>query len=247
MSTRLRYLSLAICALLFSTATQAQQPGNMTNAPAAKAPAATAAAPKAPDVKVDAASQAIADAMAKMDANDLDGAIAKLTDAINANPKMSGPYVFRASVYCQKKMWPQAEADFKSAAQIDPKNVVIQFNLVEVKFMQKQYDAARTGYAAITGDPQMGDLAAYKVFLCDLLAGHEDLAKKERDAFDAVDSKPSYYFSRAAWDLSHKNVDSARSWFVSGVNIFPSSKISYYLIPLKDLGWLPIPPPAAKL
>jgi len=238
MSTRLRYLSLAVCALLSSITVQAQQMGGATNAAPAKTAAPAAPAP-------DAASQAIAEAAVKMDANDLDGAIAKLTEAIAANPKISGPYVFRASVYCQKKMWPQAEADFKTASKIDPTNVVIQLNLVEVKFNQKQYDVARAGYAALVNDPQMGDLAAYKVFLCDLVAGHEALAQKERDAFNQIDSKPSYYFSNAAWDLYHKNIASARNWLVSAANIYPSAKISYYALPLKDLGYLPLPPPAA--
>ncbi len=236
----IRYLAFCGLALLLSpVAAHAQAAPGATNAPAATAP-------KAPDVKVDPHSQALGEAMARMDANDVDGAIAKLTVAIQTNPKDSIPFVLRASAYCQKKMWAEAQADFKSAAQLDPTNAVIQFNIVEVQFMQKHYDAARAGYAAIVKDPEMGDLAAYKVFLCDLLAGHEALAQKERDAFDSVNSRPSYYFSRAAWDLYHKNNDGARSWLTSVANIFPSAKITYYALPLKDLGWLPIPPSNAS-
>jgi Tfp pilus assembly protein PilF len=238
MSTR--YLLLAVGGLVLSLLPVHAQP-----AASPTAPATNAAAAKAPDVKVDPASQAIGEAMAAMDKGDLDGAIAKLTDAINANPKLSGPYVFRASVYYQKKDWPHAEADFKQAAALDPKNPVIQLNVVEVKFAQKQYDAAKPGYVALEGDERMGDLAAYKAFLCDLLAGHEAQAKKERDAFDQVKEAPSYYFGNAAWSLYHKNNDDARSWLVSAANIFPSAKITYYALPLKELGWLPIPPPAA--
>jgi len=220
-----------------------------TNASAsAAAAAANAPVPDAKkDVKVDPQSQAIADAIVAMNKNDLDGAIAKLTDAIAANPKMSSPYVFRASVYCQKKDWAHAEADFKSALALDPKNQVIEFNLVEVKFNQKQYDAARAGYEKLVNDSDMGDLAAYKVFLCDLLAGHDALAQKERDAFDTVRRTPSYYFANAAWDLYHKKIDSARGWLISASNIFPSAKITYYIVPLKDLGWLPIPPPTEPI
>ncbi len=219
-------------------AAHAQQMGG-----GAKAPATNAAAASAPEVKVDAASQAIAEAMAAMDKNDLDGAIAKLTDAIAADPKKSGPYLFRASVYYQKKDWVNAEADFKRAAAIDPKNPVIQLNLVEIKFAQKQYDAAKPGYIALKDDPRMGDLAMYKAYLCDLMAGHEAAAKKERDAFDQLTPTPAYYFSNAAWELYHKNTDSARSWLVSAASIYPSGKIAYYALPLKDLGFLPIAPP----
>jgi Tfp pilus assembly protein PilF len=259
-----RYLSLAICSLallLPSISAQAQQPAApLAPAPShptapppapeptpAPAPASTPAAAKTPDVPVDAASKAIAEAMLKMDQNDLDGAAAKLTDAIKANPKLAGPYVFRASVYIQKKQWPQAEADFKTASQLDPTNVVIKLNLAEIKFMQKQYDQARVGYAALTKDPQMGDLAAYKVFLCDLMAGNDAQAIKERDAFDVLDVKPSYYLSKAAYDLYHKHIDSARGWLISATNIYPSAKITYYIMPLKDLGYLPLPPPAGDI
>jgi len=241
----LRYLSSTVCGLtlLLSPVAAHAQTAPATSGTIAPPAAAT---PKTPDVPVDAASQAIAEAMVKMNANDLDGAIAKLTDAIKANPKISLPYFGRASIYYQKKMYPEAEADFKSASLIEPKNIVLQFNVVEMEFAQKQYDKARAGYATLVNDPQMGDLAAYKVFLCDLLAGHEALAQKERDAFDSVDSKPSYFFSRAAWDLYHKNNDGARSWLTSVANIFPSAKITYYALPLKDLGLLPVPPSNAS-
>ena len=57
----------------------------------------------------------------------------------------------------------------------------------QIKFMQKKYDEARPGFTALTQDPNIGDLAAYKVFLCDLLAGHEDAASRELNVFnDAV-------------------------------------------------------------
>lgn len=239
MSTRL--FSLAICAFLLSPSLANAQQGT---APAATPkPASTnAAGAKAPDVKVDASSKAIAEAMVCMQKNDFDGAIAKLTEAIQANPKIAGPYVFRASVYYQKKDWAKAEADFNAAAKIDPTNVVIKFNLIEMKFAQKQYEAARADYATLTGDKQLGDLAAYKVFLCDLLMKKDDLAKKERDAFDVVNVQPSRYFSMAAWYLVHKDPEGARSWLVSAANIFPSARISNYAIPLRDLGYLPLPP-----
>jgi len=245
----IRYLSLAFCGLvLFIPSLQAQPAaGTAAAAPAAATATGTSTAAKKPETKVDPASQAIAEAMIAMNKNDVDGAIAKLTEAIAANPKVSSSYVLRASAYYQKKDYTKAEADFKSALAIEPKNVVIQFNIPEMEFLQKHYDVARTGYATLTSDQQMGDLAAYKVFLCDLLQGHEAQAQKERDAFDTVRRAPSFYFANAAWDLSHKKNDDARGWLVSVTTIFPSSKITYYAMPLKDLGWLPIPANDAPL
>ena len=179
----------------------------------------------------------IADSMKKMGANDVDGALNDLSQAVKLNPNSTGAYVLRASIYCQKKQWTQAEDDFKAAAQIAPTNSVLKFNLVEVKFMQKQYDAARPGYVELQKDPDMGDFASYKVFLCDLFGGHEAAAKKELDVFNDVVGNPSYYFSNAAWSLVHKNLEDARSWLLSASRIYPPRKNAYYAQSLRDLGY----------
>jgi len=232
MSSRLVSLSLAYCALALCSLVS----GQSISTPATNAPAAS-------KIAVDPASKALSEAIIKMNANDVDGALAKLNEAIQLDPKIPGTYVLRASIYCQKKQWTQAEQDFRTASDMSPKNVVIRFNLVEVKFLQKQFDLARPGYVALEGDPDMGDLASYKVFLCDLFGGHEDLARKELDAFNKVGGNPSYYFSNAAWDLVHKNIDDARDWLVSASRIYSPRKNNYYASPLRDMGYLPIPEP----
>jgi len=187
---------------------------------------------------IDPAQELIKSAMTKMNANDLDGALNDLTQAINTNPGSTGAYVLRASIYCQKKQWTQAENDFNAAAKIAPTNMVLKFNQIEVKFMQKQYDLARPGFLALVNDPDMGDFASYKVFLCDLMGGHEAQARRELDVFNATMGNPSYYFANAAWDLAHKNDDDARSWLGSALRIYPQRKNAYYAQSLKDLGLL---------
>jgi predicted Zn-dependent protease len=236
MSARFHQLIVLFCApvVLSFSAADAQQP----------APAGTAAAPSpALTSTVDASKQMMADAIKKMNANDADGALADLTQALKLNPNSTGAYVLRASIYCQKKQWALAEDDFNAARKIAPNNTVLKFNLVEIKFMQKQYDVARPGFAALTNDPDMGDFAQYKVFLCDLFGGHEEQAKKELDVFDAAMGNPSYYFANAAWSLVHKNIEDARGWLVSASRIYPPQKNAYYAQSLRDLGYLPIPAP----
>lgn len=233
MLARFLYLSLAVCALtlLFPAAGHAQQMA--TNAMTSTVPA--------PAVQVDPASKLISEAILLMDANDLDGSMAKLNQAIQLDPKIPGSYILRASIYYQKKQWPQAEADFKTASDLSPKNVVIKFNLVEIKFIQKQYDEARPGYVALESDPDMGDLASFKVFLCDLLGKHDDLAAKEFAAFNQAGENPSYYYSNAVWSLTHQNIEDARGWLVSATHIYPPRENAYYLGCLKELGYLPLP------
>jgi len=256
MPARLLRLSLAVGAsafLLFAAARAQQLP--TSSAPGSSAPSGEAVAPTpALTSPTDAAQRMIGDAIQRMNANDADGALNDLNRALQANPNSTGAYVLRASIYCQKKLWTQAEDDFKAAAKIAPTNAVLKFNLVEVKFMQKQYDAARPGFVALVKDPEvlkndpgMSDFASYKVFLCDLFGGHEAVAKQELDVFDDVMGNPSYYFSNAAWSLVHKNVEDARSWLLSASRIYPPRKNAYYAQSLRDLGYLPIPEPGDKV
>ncbi len=185
-----------------------------------------------------------------MGGNDPDGALSDLNQALKLSPNSTGALVLRASIYCQKKEWTLAEADFDNAARIAPTNTVLKFNKIEVKFMQKQYDLARSGFLALErdpdvtkSDPEMVDFASYKVFLCDLYGGHVDAAKKELGVFNDAMGNPSYYFANAAWDLYYKNIDGARDWLLSASRIYAPRKNAYYSQSLRDLGYLPIPPP----
>ncbi len=197
-------------------------------------------------VVVDPYSAAVATAIKLANANDMDGSMAKLNEAIKMNPNIAGAYALRASLYYQKKKWAEASQDFQSASNLDPKNSVLRLNVFEIKFLQKQYDDARVGYAALVKDPEMGDFASYKVFLCDLFGGHDAQATKELAVFNDAASNPSYYFANAASDLYHNKIEDARSWLLSASNIYPSTKFLFYARSLRDLGYLPIPEPKAK-
>lgn len=232
---------ISVLTLAFSPLSQAQQ--TATTPPAQ--PATSNAAPPAASSSQDPAAALVQEAIMLFQKKDLDGALDKINAAIKLNPKSAAMYVMRGGIYAQKKMWTESAQDFDTAHQLVPDNVIVKFNQVEIKFMQKQYDAARTGFVALESDPDMGDLASYKVFLCDLFGGHEDVAKKELDTFNAVGSKPSYYYSNAAWSLFHKNTEDARSWLVSALHIYPAQKNEFYQSSLKDLGYLPLPPPPA--
>ena len=211
-------------------------------APTAPAPSSSLTSPP------EAAQKLIASAIQKMGADNVDGALSDLSQALKLNPSSTGAYVLRASIYCQRKQWPLAEADFNAAAKIAPNNTVLKFNQVEVHFLQKQYDQARPGFVALEKDPENGDLASYKVFLCDLFGGHEDVAKKELAAFTDSMDNASCEFSNAAWQLVHKNIEGpegARYWLLRASHIYPPQKIALYAQSLHDLGYLPIANPVA--
>jgi tetratricopeptide (TPR) repeat protein len=194
---------------------------------------------------VDAARSDIANAVKAMGKNppDKDTALADLTQAIQLKPDSAFAYLLRGSLYTQNKEFAQAEADFTAAERIDPKNIVIKFNLAELMFMQKHYDDARASFVPLQKDPDMGDFALYKVFLCDLFGGHEDVAKSELAAIDQKGDDASYYFAHAAWALYHKNIEDGRNWLVSASHIYEAKKFTMYGESLRYLGYLPLPPP----
>ena len=237
MSASIRLFAVFLAALLASPLARAQAPsGAGASAPAIQ-PTANLTSP------IEVARSKIAEAVKRMNANDADGALADLTQAIQLKPDSAFALLLRGSIYTQKKMFAEAQADFASAQKLDPNNVVIKFNLSELKFMQKNYDEARVGFLPLEKDPDMGDFAMYKVFLCDLFGGHEDVAKTELDALNKKGDDASYYFGNAAWDLYHKNIDDARNWLVSASHIYEAKKFTMYGESLRYLGYLPIPPP----
>ncbi|MCE0484880.1 MAG: hypothetical protein LV479_11660 [Methylacidiphilales bacterium] len=208
----------------------------------ATAPAAATKPTPTPSVVVDPTSKLISEAILQMNKNDLDGSLATINKAIQLDPKIPGSYVLRASIYYQKKQWDLAQADFTTASNLSPKNVVIKFNMVEIKFIQKKYDEARAGYLELQNDSDMGDLAKFKVFLCDVLGKHDQQAAQEFAAFNKAGENPSYYYSNFVWSMLHQNVPDARDWLASAERIYSPRKNNYYQSTLHDAGFLPLPP-----
>ena len=167
----------------------------------------------------------------------IDAALLKVNAVLQADPRNVGAYGLRGDIYATQQHWDKADQDYQEALQLGGKIVPIEFNIAEIDFHLKRYDAAGARYDGLQQDPDMGDLATYRVFLCDLLGGHEDLAAKKLDALNQVGHNPSYYFSNAAWSLYHQKTDDAKSWIASASNIYAPGKFQRYVTGLKALGY----------
>jgi Tfp pilus assembly protein PilF len=240
----LRPLALFAVSLAFASLAQAQQPAAdaLTFAPAAPA---TNAAPLAnsPDQPQNNEAMLIHQAIQLMQQKQLDAALEKLNAAILADPQNMDGYGLRGGIYASKKQWDPAEKDYQHILSVDANNGQAKFNLSEIQFLQKKYDKARPGFLALEQDKNLQDLASYKVFLCDLFSGRDDVAAKELEAMDQAGTGASFYFGKAAWALYHKQTADARSWLTSAANIYSESKFKIYSASLFDLGYLPLPPP----
>jgi tetratricopeptide (TPR) repeat protein len=172
-----------------------------------------------------------------------DQALQAINAVIAANPRNVPAYMLQGQIYSGLKRWNDAQACYEAVLKIDDKNVAAKFDISELKFLQKDYAGARPGFLVLKDDPNFGDFISYKIFLCDLFSGKEDVARNELDAFNQVGSNASYYFGNAAWSLYHHQDKDARSWLQSGFHIYAPAKIERYIYSLKDLGYLPLPAP----
>jgi Tfp pilus assembly protein PilF len=241
MFQRTAFSSFAFLVLLISPAVQAQQSDSTNATPATPDLTTTNAATASPTGNL----ALLIDARKRYTAKDDDGSLKDLQQVLAADPKNIDAYMLRGAIYTRKKQWPQAQADFNAALQLHPENMIAKYNVAEVQFMQKNYDAARPQFVALLGNSEVGDIGTYKVFLCDLLGGHEDVAAKELEVMNQKAENPSYFFSNAAWSLYHKNIEDGRSWLTSALHIYPAAKNNFYALTLQDLGYLPLPPPPA--
>ena len=227
---RFSLLGPVVCllALPFLPVASAQQPP--ANSPVA------APAPDSPDLAK------IKQAVHQMQARKFDDALTTLNEAIELNPKNQVPYFLRASIFASRNIWPAAEKDLLVAESITPQDVDIEMFLGDVFLMEKKYDDARTRFAALTNDSNRGDLATYKVFVCDVLGGHSVAAAKELDTFDHLPAKPSCYYAHATSSLVNGKTADGRRWLDSAAVLYGPAVTAPYAQCLRGLGYLPLPP-----
>ena len=157
----------------------------------------------------------------------LDQAANEATTAIQLDPQNPSAYELRGSVYIEKKVWDRAERDYAKADQISP-DPAYKYKLAEIKFLQRAYGDARSRFALLRQDPRLGDIATYKVFLCDLLDRHDSIAAQDLAAMDRGAKQPSYYFGHFAWDLFHRGGGDAAKSLAAAKKLYDKSTYDLY-------------------
>jgi tetratricopeptide (TPR) repeat protein len=203
--------------------------------------------PSAPDNRVATApvqseTDLMRQALLEIKGTNWDDALNSVNKVLQLDSQSKDAHMLRAMIYAQQRQWDKADYDYQLALLLEPQSATIKFDMAELRFMQKKYSEARPSFVELQSDKELGDFAAYKVFLCDLFGAHVDLAAKELDVFNRAGENPSYYFGNAAWDLFHNNNEEAAGWLKSAGYIYANSpqKFSNYVASLKDLGYWPL-------
>ena len=165
----------------------------------------------------------------QMDDGNLDEALSGVDAAIQLDSHNASAYELRGSIYIQKKLWDRAEQDYNTALSISPTTIGFKYKLAEIKFMQNAFDEARPRYAAMENDENLGDLATYKVIICDLFGGHDERAAGQLALLKQADGKPSYYYANAAWDMTHHKLKEANDLVRAAQQVFTSTNTDLYL------------------
>jgi len=210
----------------------------------AQEPAADTNAPTPPPSAINSirVQKLMDDSQQSLDNGALDDALVSVDSALQLDPHNASLFELRGSIYIQKKLWDRAKDDYRSALQIDPTTSSFKYKLAEIDFLQKAFAAAKPGFLALESDPALGELAKYKVFLCDLFDYEEAAARRELDSLNAApEKKQAYYFSNAVWDLYHKNRQGANTWIVSASHLYSPSEMTLFLSSLKEVDRLNAP------
>lgn len=131
-----------------------------------------------------------------------DQAVGEITLALQMNDKDAGAYEQRAELYSTMKLWDKAARDYTAANKISP-DPAYKYKLGEIQYVQKRYDEARPYFTGIQSDSRLGELARYRVFLCDLFGAHESIAAGDLAVIDRNPKSVGYYYANVAYHLYH--------------------------------------------
>jgi hypothetical protein len=158
----------------------------------------------------------------------LDEALSEVNRVLTLDPKNTEALDLRGSIYVDRKLWDLAERDYTTLNQLSP-DPAYAYKLAQIKFLQKLYDDARPMFAALKDDPRLGDLARYKVFICDMYGGHEAIAAKDLALLDQTGTRPSYYYGRALWLGGHGQGTAAGHYLAMASGKFSETLRGFYI------------------
>jgi tetratricopeptide (TPR) repeat protein len=121
---------------------------------------------------------------------------------------------------------------------MDPNMNLAYFNLGEVSFLQKNYPEAKKRFQTFLEKNGENDLGQFKIFLCDLVGGNADAAKKVGRSFPLSASTPLRYYALAAIAFSEENEAEAIEYIRSAASIYPPGQNNAFADSFIELGWL---------
>lgn len=136
----------------------------------------------------------------------------------------------RGSCYVEIRAFDKALESFNKAAELDPKNSSIQFNIAEVLFVtkewQKSHDALQKVLKEIPeSNMALSRLVEFKILLCKLKLGQDDEVLILSEKYDFLDDSPYHYYAKAALSYHKEELLEAEQWLARANRIFRNPNI----------------------
>lgn len=114
-----------------------------------------------------------------------------------------GALTLRAGCYVEMRSFDKAYPIFEEVLKITPQSTNIRFNLAELDFVMRNWEAAHKKFSELTEllppeNKGMIQLCEFKMLLCKLKTNRVDEARAMQDKYGEWDDTPYYYYAKAA-------------------------------------------------
>lgn len=121
--------------------------------------------------------------------------LAKLKKLAPQNPTV---LVFSGAIKSLRKDYDGARADYTLALRVSPNSFNAAFNLAEVDFVTGNYPVAASQFDRMLESRPEDQVLLFRLFLCELLQNHEDLANSYLSRLSQSGETPAWFYANAA-------------------------------------------------
>lgn len=136
----------------------------------------------------------------------------------------------RGSCYVEMRAFDKALSAFEKALEYNPKNTSVKFNIAEVLFVTKQWQASHDLFEQILGEVpdtniSLTRLVEFKILLCKKKLDRNEEALILAEKYDYLDDSPYYYYAKAAISYDEGDLLEAEQWLARANRIFQNPAI----------------------
>ncbi len=151
-------------------------------------------------------------------------------------PKSVAALNLKGSCYVEFRDFKRAREFYEEALKLSPESTSVRFNIAEVEFCIKDWQAAHDSFTKLLADiPEeqaaMKRLVEFKILLCKLKVGQVEAARKMADNHGFLDDSPYHFFAMAALAFHAEDPVAAEEWLARAVRIFQRPEV---LAPWQD-------------
>jgi len=159
--------------------------------------------------------------------------LAKLKKLAPQHPRV---LVFSGAIKSLRKDYDGARADYTLALSVSPNSFNAAFNLAEVDFVTGNYPVAAAQFDQMLESRPEDQVLLFRLFLCELLQNHEDLANSYLARLSHWGESPAWYYANAARLFRIEKKSEARKLLNIGKILYPD-KTAFFDASIELLGY----------